>query len=127
MVLDQLGGLEMYKLMNEMLEGEHQQWSTSEMPDRERTFNNHNGNNGYNKGMVDKDIIEEESNRGGARGEYTRLTGRALDSTGSLVDLRRRVLVCRWLYVMGFLQEDFPPRQRYVPHHQREEDRKYRV
>lgn len=32
-------------------------------------------------------------------------------------DLRRRMLVIQWLYVHGFLDEDFPPRQCFIPHH----------
>jgi hypothetical protein len=32
-------------------------------------------------------------------------------------DLRRRMLVIQWLYVHGFLDEDFPPRECFIPHH----------
>jgi len=33
------------------------------------------------------------------------------------MEVRRRVLVARWLYVQGFLSTTFPPRERFVPAH----------
>ena len=31
--------------------------------------------------------------------------------------IQRRVLVAKWLYTQGFLTDDFPARERFVPHH----------
>jgi len=33
------------------------------------------------------------------------------------LEVRRRVLIARWLYVQGFLTTSFPQQERFVPHH----------
>lgn len=34
------------------------------------------------------------------------------------LQLRRKLLIVKWLYVYGFLSSDFPPRARFIPYHQ---------
>lgn len=31
--------------------------------------------------------------------------------------IKRRILLAKWMYVQGFLNTDFPPTERYIPHH----------
>jgi len=35
---------------------------------------------------------------------------------------RRRVLLVKWLYILGFLSQDFPPTSRFTPPHLRDDD-----
>lgn len=35
---------------------------------------------------------------------------------------RRRVLLVKWLYILGFLSQDFPPVTRFTPPHLRDDD-----
>jgi len=38
------------------------------------------------------------------------------------LDLQRRMLVVKWLYINGFLNDTFPNEQSYVPGHRLEND-----
>eukprot|EP01036_Dinobryon_divergens_P024217 gene24217-32647_t len=40
---------------------------------------------------------------------------------GLYVVLRRRILLTKWLYVHGFLDEDFPPTTKFVPVNRRDQ------
>jgi hypothetical protein len=35
-------------------------------------------------------------------------------------EIKRRILIGKWLYINGFLSADFPARERYIPGHVRE-------
>lgn len=37
------------------------------------------------------------------------------------LNLQRRLLIAKWLYIYGFLTADFPPTERFVPPHLQDE------
>lgn len=45
---------------------------------------------------------------------------RALREHADPADLHR-LLICKWIYVQGFLNNDFPATERYVPAHLQDE------
>ena len=46
----------------------------------------------------------------------------ALYAEAGAVEMRRKLLLVKWMYVQGFLTNDFPPRERFVPDHLRDEE-----
>jgi hypothetical protein len=60
----------------------------------------------------------------GGGGSTTTITTNESDgdgvNMGGDVVLRRRILLTKWLYVHGFLDEDFPPTTKFIPVNRRD-------
>ena len=52
--------------------------------------------------------------------EFSKVMARYAEA--GAVEVRRKLLLVKWLYVQGFLTNDFPPRERFTPHHLVEDD-----
>ena len=67
---------------------------------------------------VDAGLCSDRDGDGVSSGERNR-DGDGVNVGGDVV-LRRRILLTKWLYVHGFLDEDFPPTIKFIPVNRRD-------